>query len=56
MTLPWWLVPLLLLVLSVASQYVVEALAGGTLVRGVVSGALLGCAIATFLNNRRVGA
>lgn len=42
--LPWWLVPLVLLVAAIAVQYLVDAVDGGPLLRGLLSGVLVATA------------
>jgi hypothetical protein len=42
--LPWWLVPLVLLVAAIAVQYLVDSLDGGPLLRGLLSGVLVATA------------
>jgi membrane protein implicated in regulation of membrane protease activity len=52
-TLPWWLLPLLLFAASIGVQYVVDAFDGGWLLRGLLSGALVGLAAALIARHAR---
>ena len=52
----WWVWPVLLVVMSVAAQYLTDGLGGGPLIRGVASGLLLGAAVALTLNHMRTRA
>ena len=52
----WWVGPVLLGMTSVAAQYLTDGLGGGPLIRGVVSGLLLGAAVALALSHLRTRA
>ncbi len=55
MTLPWWLVPLLLLAAAIAVQYIVDALDGGPQLRGLLSGVLVATAGFLVASHARAG-